>query len=147
MNVKADQIHVLVVDDNPAILRMLASMLGRAGFRITCASTPLDSMLALKERPDVVLLDDHFPPCHGIPVPAEIRCDPDHDDTAIVAMSCNGTDSGRRAALRSGCDGFIGKPFRLHDIALEILTAIAMRQRALSVGMKFDREEMLACAA
>lgn len=64
--VAADQIHVLLVDDEPAICRALGLMLGRSGFRVTTAmSGEVAAAVVRKERVDVLVVDLRIPDMRG----------------------------------------------------------------------------------
>jgi CheY-like chemotaxis protein len=102
--------RVLVVDDDPVIVRLLEVNLGLEGHDVLTAADGREGLDAIREhRPDLVLLDLMMPELDGWQVCAEVRADPEVADTPIVILSA------RAGAGDGGADpvvqGYITKPF------------------------------------
>jgi len=116
---------ILIVDDEPGVLRMLGLLLRESGCQVTMVSTA-EAALACMEtlHPDLVLTDVRLPGMDGIELTHRIRSDTDLRDTAVVLMSAYGRPP------RSEEDEFVPKPFdidKLLDIVEEHAHAVHPR--------------------
>jgi excisionase family DNA binding protein len=105
--------RVLVVDDDPAILHLVQSALGRDGrYDVRTASTGYDAGLLTESfRPRLIVLDLMLPDIDGEVVCARVRARADLESTRILCVSAT-PDQGRgERARRAGADDFLRKPF------------------------------------
>lgn len=101
--------HILLVDDDPAILRAVRRALEAQGFAVRSAGTGKEALAAFREfRPDVILLDLLLPDGDGIDICRRIR---DEATTPVIVLSAVGDDQRKVLALDSGADDYITKPF------------------------------------
>ena len=116
---------ILVVDDEPHIRRVLATILRNDGFQIYEASDGVEGMEAINSDQDFdfVLLDFMMPGATGLEVLARIRSHPRRADTPVIILTAKGQDTDRQAALAGGASDFLTKPFspkklvaRIHEI-------------------------------
>jgi two-component system, OmpR family, KDP operon response regulator KdpE len=106
--------RVLVVDDDPQILRAVRTSLGAHGFDVSTAGngeTAVD-MLA-KEPVDVVLLDLGLPGIDGLEVIQRVRT---WSDVPIIVLSVRDTQQEKAGALDAGADDYITKPFGMQEL-------------------------------
>lgn len=104
--------RILVVDDEPHIRRILATVLEREGFEIVEAIDGEKGLAAVREGGfDFVILDFMMPGANGLEVLAKIRTDPQQSDTPVIILTAKGQDTDREAALAGGADDFLTKPF------------------------------------
>ena len=109
---------MLVVDDEPAIGRILRGGLVARGYRVLVAVTGEDAIsLAATESPDVMVLDLALPDADGIEVCRRIR---QWSSMPIIVLSAEGSDDRKVAALDQGADDYITKPFSLPELAARI---------------------------
>ncbi|MCI0586510.1 MAG: response regulator [Planctomycetes bacterium] len=102
--------RVLVVDDEPYILRSLSYVLRKEGYEVREARSGLEALEAVKtERPDLVFLDVMIPEVNGFEVCRTIRQNPALAGVRIVMLTARGQDHERGKA--SGADLFLTKPF------------------------------------
>jgi CheY-like chemotaxis protein len=104
--------RVLVVDDNPVIVRMVADLLTADGFEVAtanCADECMRSVAAF--RPDLILMDVQLPAVDGLVLTRRIKSDPDNSHIKIVALTSYAMKGDRERAMAAGCDGYIAKPF------------------------------------
>lgn len=107
-----DSSTVLVVDDEPNIVRQLSFVLEREHLRVLVASDGEEALRVAREaRPDIVLLDVMMPRMNGYEVCQAIKGDPDLADTYVALLSAKGQDSDRAKGLEAGADEYIVKPF------------------------------------
>lgn len=114
--------RVLVVDDEPAILRAVQTNLNGHGFRVDTASTGQEAMEATSRvRPDLVLLDLGLPDMDGLDVIRAIRS---RMPTPIVVLSARGAEHEKVAALDLGADDYLTKPFGVNELLARIRVAL-----------------------
>jgi DNA-binding response OmpR family regulator len=112
-----DAARILVVDDDPEILAMLGTRLGKRGYRVSTAAdghTALD--LAKKERPDLVLLDVMMPGKSGWEVARAIKQDPSTHSIKIVMVTAIGSAVNDITSPIYGADAHIDKPFEFENL-------------------------------
>lgn len=118
----ADGARVLVVDDEPAILRAVQTNLARHDFRVETAGTGRGALEAHgRFHPDVVLLDLGLPDIDGLEVIREIRAS---SSTPIVVLSVRGAEHDKVQALDLGADDYLTKPFGVDELLARIRVAL-----------------------
>jgi putative two-component system response regulator len=122
---------VLVVDDEPANVALVQSILERNGFtRIRSTTDPRQfrSMFD-NQRPDVVLLDLHMPHLGGLDLLREVGglLEPD-EYLPVLVLSADVTAKARRDALGAGATDFLTKPFDTTEVGLRVLNCLETRR-------------------
>jgi len=119
---------ILVIEDDPSILRGLQLNLGMEGYLVRSASDGETGLgLARTERPDLVLVDVMLPRLGGLEVIREIR--KDDPDLPVLILSAKGHESDKVAGLQLGADDYMVKPFGLKELLARI-DALLRRRRA-----------------
>lgn len=114
--------RVLVVDDEPQILRFLKPALTAAGYDVIAAATGKDALAAAATRaPDVILLDLGLPDMDGKDVIRELRT---WSNTPILVLSARDRESEKIAALDLGADDYVNKPFGIGELTARLRTAL-----------------------
>jgi two-component system KDP operon response regulator KdpE len=114
--------RVLVVDDEPGILRAVQTNLGRHDFRVDGAATGREALEAYaRVRPDLVLLDLGLPDMDGLDVIREIR---QRSSTPIVVLSAREAERDKVAALDLGADDYLTKPFGVNELLARVRVAL-----------------------
>lgn len=118
--------RVLVVDDEPFILRSLSFVLERAGFEVLQARNGEEALDVLRDRrPRICVLDVMMPKRNGYEVCEIVKGDPDLRDTYVMLLTAKGQESARARGVRAGADEFMTKPFspsRIVDRIREVLS-------------------------
>jgi two-component system, OmpR family, KDP operon response regulator KdpE len=113
---------ILVVDDEPQIRRVMRSTLSTHGYVITEATNGEDAIeSALKNRPDLVLLDVNMPGIGGIEACREIRRG---SDAPIIMLTVRNAERDKVAALDAGADDYVVKPFGIEELLARIRAAL-----------------------
>jgi two-component system KDP operon response regulator KdpE len=116
--------HVLVVDDEPQIVRGLRVVLRRAGYEVSSAATKEEALDAVSVRPpDAIVLDLVLPDGSGVDICAEIRS---WSTLPILVLSAVGDEREKVRALDAGADDYITKPFGTDEL-LARLRAVMRR--------------------
>jgi two-component system KDP operon response regulator KdpE len=120
--------RVLVVDDEPAILRALGTALNARGFRVERATTGQEALdQAALTSPDVVVLDLGLPDIDGIEVLRRIR---GWSEVPVVVLTAEGAEDRKIQALDDGADDYVTKPFSTPELLARIRVALRHRRRA-----------------
>ena len=123
---------ILIVDDEPQILRALKTILSSGHFRVISASTGEQALaLAAAEQPNVIILDLTLPDMDGIQVCEQIR---EWTRTPIIILSVRDDEKDKVAALDKGADDYLTKPFSIQELLARI--RVALRHSAQSIGNK-----------
>ncbi|MBV9582003.1 MAG: response regulator transcription factor [Chloroflexi bacterium] len=114
--------RVLVVDDEPGILRAVQTNLGHHDFDVSTASTGQDALDAYaRVHPQLVLLDLGLPDMDGLDIIRVIRtC----ANTPIVVLSSRETERDKVTALDLGADDYLTKPFGINELLARVRVAL-----------------------
>lgn len=104
--------RILVVDDEPFILKSLAFVLKKEGFDVETASNGLEALELLGSRkPDLVFLDVMMPKMNGLELCRTMRNDPSLKDIYVIILTAKGQESDREKGMMIGADEYMTKPF------------------------------------
>jgi two-component system KDP operon response regulator KdpE len=116
----------LIVDDEPQMRRLLRVTLEANGYRVFDAATGEDALVqAAQRRPDVVLLDLGLPDVGGLTVLKRIR---EWSQVPIIILSVRDQEEEKVAALDSGADDYITKPFNSAELLARVRAALRHAQ-------------------
>jgi DNA-binding response OmpR family regulator len=111
---------VLVVDDEPTIVEVVARYMERAGYETyQAADGPEALRLAELHHPDLVVLDLMLPGIDGIEVMRRLHDRPG-DPVAVVLLTARGEESDRLVGLRRGADDYVVKPFSPAELVARV---------------------------
>ena len=114
--------RVLVVDDEPGILRAVQTNLGRHEYRVETAATGQEALDAYNRvRPDLVLLDLELPDMDGLDVLRAIR---ERANTPVVVLSAREAERDKVSALDLGADDYLTKPFGVNELLARVRVAL-----------------------
>jgi DNA-binding response OmpR family regulator len=115
-------IHILVVDDDPAIRELLNSYLGGEGFSVDLASSGAEMHSLLDSREvDLILLDLRFPNEDGLTLATEIKA---RSNIPIIMLTGRSDVVDRIVGLELGADDYVTKPFHLREILARIKSVL-----------------------
>jgi CheY-like chemotaxis protein len=123
-----ERLTALVADDNTINRRVLASLLSSAGIRVITASGGREAVnLAVRLRPDVVLIDLRMNDLHGFEVTRLIHESSATATTPVIAVSASAFGDVREAARGAGCVDFIPKPIRADVLFAKLQQHLGVR--------------------
>lgn len=123
---------ILLIDDEPQILRALKTILSANHFRVASAISGEEGIaLAATQSPDVIVLDLTLPDMDGVEVCAQIR---EWSPVPIIILSVRDSEKDKVAALDKGADDYLTKPFGIEELLARIRVAIRHSQQ--SIGNK-----------
>jgi len=117
---------ILVIEDNPANMKLAVFMLESAGYSVRSATDAEAGLtLARKERPDLILMDIQLPGMDGLSATVQLKQDPQTRAIPVIALTAlamNGDEARIRAA---GCDAYVAKPMRYQQVLETIASQLA----------------------
>ena len=113
--------RVLVVDDEPAIVRTLRANLERRGFRVDVAENGREALERAQQRPDVIVLDLGLPDADGLELIPAIR---EHVNAPIIVLSARRSERDKVRALDQGADDYLTKPFGVEELLARMRVAL-----------------------
>ncbi|MCE5341899.1 MAG: response regulator transcription factor [Planctomycetaceae bacterium] len=129
-----EQKKILIVDDENDCRLTLVAELRSAGYKVVSASDAVAAvMMAIQERPDLILLDIGLPARSGIVVMERIAALSTIAMTPIIIVTASDSEETKMHALKNGAVGYFQKPFEID----ELLEAI---QKALGVSVSGDAD-------
>jgi two-component system KDP operon response regulator KdpE len=135
-----DAATILIVEDEPPIRRLLRTTLGANDYRSLEAGTGAEAMSALRHhRPDLVLLDLGLPDIEGLQLIADIR---KLGPVPIVVLSSRGDEAAKVAALDSGADDYVTKPFGADELLARIRAALRHRLQEQGAERVFASDDL-----
>ncbi|SOD90706.1 PAS domain S-box protein [Caenispirillum bisanense] len=122
-------LRVLYVEDNPANMRLMEEVmdeLGGVDLR-TAHTAELGIELAVRERPDLILMDINLPGMDGFQALAFLREQPETSATPIIALTANATASSIQKGIAAGFTAYLTKPVVIPQLMQAIRTAVEGR--------------------
>jgi two-component system KDP operon response regulator KdpE len=117
---------VLVVDDEPGIVRALAAALHARSYPVAIATTGAEALAEVATRnPSLVILDLGLPDIDGIEVCRQLR---KWTDTPIIVLTAEGAETRKVEALDEGADDYVTKPFSTPELLARVRVALRNRR-------------------
>ena len=109
--------RVLVVDDEPDLIRVLQFGLQAAGYTVDCAADGQEGLKKARElRPDIILLDLMLPKLDGYKICRLLKFDDRYKHIPIIILSARTQEGDQALALEMGANRFISKPYEFSEI-------------------------------
>ena len=110
--------RILIVDDEPQILRMLRGALTSSGYEVVSAANGMEAFTAFERtHPDLVITDMSMPVMDGFELTQEIRR---VSQTPIIVLSVRSTEPVKVNALDAGADDYVTKPFNMPELLARV---------------------------
>ena len=137
--------RILVVDDQPANIQLLGTVLGRVGYEIIPASDGPTALKRLALRPpDLILLDLLMPEMDGCEVCRRVRANPEWVDIPVIFLSAADDKDFIVRALEAGGVDYITKPFNHGELVSRVRTQLALKSAHDQLKqLAEDKDELL----
>ena len=124
----SNPIRVLVIDDEPQILRALKTILTAKQFHVSAAANGEEGLaLAASAQPDLIILDMSLPDMEGIEVCKRLR---EWTTTPIIILSVRDGERDKVAALDAGADDYLTKPFGIEELLARVRVGLRHKNQA-----------------
>jgi CheY-like chemotaxis protein len=122
--------RVLVVDDDPWILKMVTTVLSKRGYEIQVARNGAEGLEAAKStRPDLIITDIMMPEMDGWDLVRHIRSTAGINLIPVIFLTALSDDEDRIQGFRLGADDYLAKPFRFDELELRVEKAFRSKAR------------------
>jgi two-component system KDP operon response regulator KdpE len=109
---------ILIVDDEPQIIRVLRTALSTQGYAVRIANNGMEGAdIALEWKPDLVITDVSMPEMNGVELCRELRA---HSDVPIIVLSVRNNERMKIEALDAGADDYVTKPFSIQELQARV---------------------------
>ncbi|MEJ2266520.1 MAG: response regulator transcription factor [Anaerolineales bacterium] len=113
---------ILVVDDEPKIVRLARDYLEHAGFKVIAAYDGKSALaIARAEKPDLIVLDLRLPQMDGLDVTRALRKE---SDVPVIMLTARSEESDKLVGLELGADDYITKPFSPKELVARVRTVL-----------------------
>ena len=114
----SDQSKILIVDDEPQILRVLKTTLVSRGYEVRTAPNGVEALTAFEQWcPDLVVTDLAMPEMDGIELCRQLRLS---SETPIIVLSVRDQEQSKIRALDAGADDYVTKPFSIQELQARV---------------------------
>jgi two-component system cell cycle response regulator DivK len=120
---------ILIVDDNPANLKLARVLLTGEGFDVRTAADAREALSVLEGfRPRMILMDLQLPGMDGFELTRRLKASPAHREVIILALTAYAMKGDEEKARAAGCDGYISKPIDTRTLPLVVADYLAGRR-------------------
>jgi CheY-like chemotaxis protein len=117
--------RVLIVDDDPWILRMVSTLLEKRGYTIATASDGEEGLMRADQiRPDLIITDVMMPKLDGWSLVRALRSRAELALVPVIFLTALGGEEDRIRGFRLGADDYLAKPFRFEELDLRVANAL-----------------------
>lgn len=135
--------RVLVVDDEPAQLELLAYNLEAEGFGVLRATNGEEALMVVdEEAPDIIVLDWMMPKLSGIEACRRLKKRSETADIPIIMLSAKSDDVDMVRGLDTGADDYMVKPYSVLELVARVRTQLR-RTRPSAVGHRLEYEDIV----
>ena len=117
---------VLVVEDNPANMKLAVFLLEQAGYGVLRAATAESGLtMARADQPALILMDIQLPGMDGLEATTLLKADKTTRDIPIIALAALAMKGDEARARAAGCDDYIDKPLRYRELLAKVAAQLA----------------------
>jgi len=134
---------ILIVEDEKDIVKMLEYNLKKEGFRVISASDGEDALdLAVREHPDILLLDLMLPGIAGLEVCRSLKKENKTSSIPVIMLTAKGQESDKVVGLELGADDYITKPFSPRELIARIKAVLRRAKEKENLPEVFQSGEL-----
>jgi CheY-like chemotaxis protein len=122
------EVRILIVDDDPWILRMVSTLLEKRGYQIVTASDGEEGLMRADQlKPDLIITDVMMPKLDGWALVRALRSRGEFALVPVIFLTALGGEEDRIRGFRLGADDYLPKPFRFEELELRVANALKKR--------------------
>jgi two-component system cell cycle response regulator DivK len=127
---------ILIVEDNPANLKLASLLVRNAGHTVLAAVDAETGLTrARTEHPDLILMDIQLPGMDGLEATALLKNDPGTAGIPVIAVTAMAMKDDQEKCRRAGCDAYIAKPLRYQELYAVIEELLDLNVGAAPAGV------------
>src|SRR5271155_2742743 len=139
----SENADIMVVDDQPANLKLLEDMLKVRGYKVRSFPRGRLALAAAVQNPaDLFLLDINMPEMNGYEVCACLKSNPELSSAPVIFLSALSATEDKVKAFQAGGADYITKPFQLEEVRARVDTHLRLHQLQRSLRMQNDELEV-----
>ncbi len=116
---------ILIIEDDPGSLRLIVYSIQHEGYQVLTAANGLEGLRkAVKEEPDLVILDVMLPGMDGFEVCHRLRTEAQTAQLPILMLSAKAQEVDKATGLKVGADDYVSKPWRRFELVTKITTLL-----------------------
>lgn len=121
---------ILVIDDDPSVNKLLSGVLPANGYEVlTSPEAPEGLELAMKNSPDLIVLDVMMPVINGFNICRLLKTQAQCKHIPIILLTSRSTDEDRRIGEEVGADGYVAKPFNTEELLAKMKSLLETNLR------------------
>lgn len=121
---------ILIVEDNPLNMRLIEMTLRTKGYELLEATDGEEALdIAIREKPDLILMDLNLPKMNGLEVTKRLRQMPAFSHTPIIAVTAHAMRGDKEKIIENGCDAYLPKPINTRQLPEVVAEMLLKRQR------------------
>jgi CheY-like chemotaxis protein len=122
--------RILIVEDNEDNFQLVRFLLERDGFEVISAVNGKEGVeTAMREKPDLILMDLSMPEMDGWTAAQKIKAEPETKAIPLLALTAHTLPGDRMRALEAGCDGYISKPINVEYLIKTVSSSIGKARK------------------
>ncbi|PRC94930.1 GGDEF domain-containing response regulator [Solimicrobium silvestre] len=133
---------ILIIDDSPTAVRMLADMLKDLGHITFATNGEAGLKFAQEIQPQLILLDVEMPSMNGYEVCQRLKANPTTSESAVIFVTSDSTMESEIKALEMGAVDFITKPLNQPVVRARVRTQLKLSQQAAALSRLVNRDEL-----
>lgn len=108
---------ILIVEDNPQNMRLIEMVLRDKDYTLLKATDGDEALdVALRELPDLIIMDIHLPKLSGLEVTKKLRETPVSSHIPIIAITAYAMKGDKERVIKAGCDAYVSKPIDTREL-------------------------------
>ena len=121
---------ILIVEDNPASLRLLRMALRAQDYILLEATDGEEALdIAMREKPDLIIMDIQLPKMNGLEVTGRLRQMPAFSHIPVIAITAYAMKGDKEKAIEAGCDAYLSKPIDTRQLPGVIAEMLQQRPK------------------
>ena len=138
----AEKHRILLVDDEPSIVKMVSKRLEVEGFEVLIAMDGREGLVkAQAENPDLIILDLMLPKLNGYEVCAMLKQDTRYQRIPIVLFTAKAQDKDEQLGMECGANAYVRKPFRAQELLEKVRSLIVAAPPSSGPGLAPTNQE------